>query len=181
VEACTKSLPMLNSVNGNASRMDAIFPIAAEHEAPLIALPVDESGIPKTSGDRVDVCRKMMERANKAGIPPERMYFDPLVVPISTGERQGRITLDTLAAIKGGINGAKTVVGLSNVSHGLPCRSLINGVFLSVAIGFGLDAAILNPNDDKLMSHIRAAEVVAGKDRRCRRYTQAHSRGLLIG
>ena len=180
VEACSKSAPMINSVNGNASRMDAIFPIAAKYKTPLVALPVNEHGIPETPEDRVKICRHMLERANEAGISADRIYLDPLVVPISTGERQGKIALDTLAAIKTMIKEARTILGLSNVSHGLPCRSLINRAFLSMAIGIGLDAVILNANDDKLMSHVRAAEAVSVKDRRCRRYTQAHNSGLLI-
>lgn len=180
VEACSKTAPMINSVNGNVSKMDAIYPIASKYETSLIALPINDNGIPKTPGDRIKVCRHMLERATEAGISPELIYFDPLVVPIATEELQGKITLDTLAAIKTMIKEVKTVLGLSNVSHGLPRRSLINRAFISMAIGMGLDAAILNTSDDKLMSLVRAAEVVAGKDRRCRRYTQAHNSGLLI-
>ncbi|UCD57067.1 MAG: dihydropteroate synthase [Candidatus Hydrogenedentota bacterium] len=180
VEACTHAVPMINSVNGSVSKMDAIFPTAAKYGTLIIALPINEQGIPKLPRDRVQMCKHICERASEFGIPAERFFFDPLVVPLSTGEKQGEITLDTIAALKTMLDGVKTVVGLSNISFGLPHRSLINRAFLAMATGVGLDAVILNANDKKLISQLKAAELVAGRDRRCRRYIRAHNDGLLI-
>ena len=140
---------------------------------------MDEGGIPANPGGRVDTCRKILAESEKNGIPGEHLYFDPLVLPLSTGDRQGRITLDTLALMKEDLKGTNTVMGLSNVSFGLPQRSLINSAFLIMAIGAGLDAVILDPTNHKLVSRLRAAEVVAGNDRRCRRYLKAHTDGKL--
>jgi len=179
VAACTKAVPMINSVNGSAARLKAILPLAAKYSSPVIALAMEDGGIPATSNERVNSCKKILEAAMKEGVPNERIYFDPLVLPLSTGEHQGQVTLDTLALLKGILKGTKSVVGLSNISFGLPRRALINGAFLTMAIGAGLDAVILDPTNKKLISSLRAAEVVAGKDRRCRRYLKAHSNGVL--
>lgn len=179
VKACTRAKPMINSVNGTDSRMDAIFPLASECGCPVIALAMNEEGIPATSEERVSICRQILERASSYEIPNENLLFDPLVLPLSTGEQQGTITLDTISLLKSSLDGVRTVVGLSNISFGLPRRSLINGAFLVLAIGRGADAAIFDPTNAKLLSQLRAAEVVAGRDRRCRRYTRAHNTGQL--
>jgi 5-methyltetrahydrofolate--homocysteine methyltransferase len=179
VKTCKRATPLVNSVNGTRSRIDAIFPLAAEHRLPMIALAMNENGIPRTSDERVSVCHQILDRAAEFGISSERFFFDPLVLPLSTGEKQAQITLDTLKAVRTAIPQAKTVVGLSNISFGLPRRCLINGALLTMAVGMGLDAVILNPTDRKLMSQLRAAELVIGRDRRCRRYIQAHNTGQL--
>jgi 5-methyltetrahydrofolate--homocysteine methyltransferase len=181
VQACRKAVPMINSVNATEEKMKAVFPIAAKYKAPVIALPVTEDGIPTAPRDRVQACKTMLERAAEFDIPDEAFLFDPLVVPLSTGEKQGKTTLDTIALLKALIDRAKTVIGVSNISFGLPHRSLINRAFLAMAVGAGADAAILDPTDPGLISELRAAEVVAGRDKRCRRYIQAHNNGCLAG
>ncbi len=180
VKACSRAVPMINSVNGAAEKMEALFPIAAEHKTPMVALPVTEEGIPKGPDDRVRVCKAILERAAEFDIPDDALFFDPLVVPLSTGEKQGEITLETIARLEALPGGARTVVGLSNISFGLPHRSLINRAFLTMAVGAGLDAAILDPSDARLISGLKAAELVAGRDRRCRRYVRAHNEGRLV-
>jgi len=96
-----------------------------------------------------------------------------LVLPVSTDIRQGRVTLDTLAEIKKEFPTAKTVMGLSNISYGLPKRAGLNAAFLHMAISAGLDAAIMDPLDQTMMAAVRTAEVLVGKDRHCRRYTRS--------
>jgi 5-methyltetrahydrofolate--homocysteine methyltransferase len=122
----------------------------------------------------------MLKRADEFAISHDAVFFDPLVVPLSTGERQGETTLDTIALLKALLNGAKTIIGVSNISFGLPHRPLINRAFLTMAVGAGVDAAILDPTDAGLISELRAAEVVAGRDKRCRRYLNAHNEGCLV-
>ena len=100
----------------------------------------------------------------------------PLVIPVSTDIRQGLVTLETISRIKAGFKGAKTVMGLSNVSFGLPARPGLNAAFLHMAIFTGLDAAIADPMDEQLMAAVRTAEVLVGKDRHCRRYSRAFRR-----
>jgi 5-methyltetrahydrofolate--homocysteine methyltransferase len=180
VQACRTAVPMINSVNASEEKMQAIFPIVAQHKTPVVALPVTEDGIPAVARDRVQVCKTMLDRAAEFDISPDAFFFDPLVVPLSTGQSQGQTTLDTIALLKTTIKDAKTVIGVSNISFGLPRRSLINRAFLTLAIGAGVDAAILDPTDPGLISQLRAAEVVAGRDKRCRKYIRAHTDGRLV-
>jgi 5-methyltetrahydrofolate--homocysteine methyltransferase len=105
------------------------------------------------------------------------LYFDPLVIPVSTDIKQGLVTLATLAEIKKQLPGAKTVMGLSNVSYGLPGRTSLNTAFLHMAVYAGLDAAIMDPLDQPLMRAVKTADVLVGNDRHCRRYMKAFRRG----
>jgi 5-methyltetrahydrofolate--homocysteine methyltransferase len=133
---------------------------------------MDEQGIPKTVKDRLSACEKIAKACQKHGFSLDNLFFDPLVLPVSTDIRQGRVTLDTLTQIKENFSGARTVMGLSNVSYGLPNRAGLNSAFLHMAIFAGLDAAIMDPLDQQIIGAVRTAEVLAGKDRHCRRYTR---------
>jgi cobalamin-dependent methionine synthase I len=134
---------------------------------------MDESGVPKTVQDRLHACEKIAEACDRWGVPMERVFFDPLVMPIGTDINQGLITLETVTEIKKEFPGAKTVLGISNISYGLPARKRLNAAFLHMAIYAGLDAAIVDPLEHDIMGEVRAAEVLVGKDRHCRRYTRA--------
>lgn len=103
----------------------------------------------------------------------ENIFFDPLVLPISTDARQGLVTLDTLAAVKKEFTGARSTMGLSNVSYGLPGRPALNAAFLHMAVYTGLDAVIMDPLNEVMMDAVRAGEALAGKDRHFRKYTRA--------
>lgn len=161
---------MINSTNAEKDQMDRVLNLAKTYDADLVALPIDEQGIPATVEKRIEVCRRLFEACQKHRIPGNKILFDPLVLPISTDNGQGKITLDTLAAIKKTFPEARTIMGLSNISYGLPQRKKINNALMHMAIYAGLDAAIANPNDALLMETIKTAEAVAGKDRHCRRY-----------
>ncbi len=164
---------MINSVKAEEDNLKKIVPLAVRHNTALIALAMDEQGIPKTVKDRLSACEKIAKACQKYGFPLDNLFFDPLVLPVSTDIRQGRVTLDTLTQIKGNFSGARTVMGLSNVSYGLPNRVGLNSAFLHMAIFAGLDAAIMDPLDQQIVGAVRTAEVLAGKDRHCRRYTRA--------
>ena len=114
------------------------------------------------------------------GVEAGQVYFDPLVLPVSVDSNQGMVTLKTLEQIKTRYPAAKTVMGLSNISYGLPQRKLINRIFLVVAAYAGLDAAILDPLDAKIMSLIRVADLITGKDSYSRNYLRAHRKGSII-
>lgn len=161
---------MMNSTKGEQAGMDRLIPLAVKHQAQLIALPMDEKGIPKTVDDRLRVCETIAKECDRRGLPITNLFFDPLVLPIATDNQQGMITLDTLSAIKKHFPMAKTVLGLSNVSYGLPQRRRLNAVFLSMAIYAGLDAVVLNPQDEELMHTLKTSLALAGKDRHLRRY-----------
>jgi cobalamin-dependent methionine synthase I len=164
---------MINSVKAEQDNMDEIIPLAKKFNAMLVALPMDENGIPATMDARVAVCETLVNACQRRGFPLSALFFDPLVLPISSDTTQGMVTLDSLAAIKKAFPEAKTVMGLSNVSYGLPERKTLNSGFLYMAIYAGLDAVIANPQNTDIMMALRAGEVLTGKDPRCRRYARA--------
>ena len=164
---------MINSVKAEKYNLEAVVPLAAEHDSCLIALAMDESGIPKTVEGRLRCCETILSACESYGVSIQNVYIDPLVMPISTDINSGMVTLKTLTAIKEKFPGAKTVTGLSNVSYGLPERSRLNVAFLHMCIFAGLDAAIIDPLDKMLMDAVKTGEVLAGKDRHCRRYMRS--------
>jgi 5-methyltetrahydrofolate--homocysteine methyltransferase len=163
---------MINSTNAEPESLDRIVPLAGEHDASLIALTMDENGIPDTVAERLKACEKILTTCERNDIPIHRVYIDPLVLPVSTDIQSGKITLDTLKAVKEAFPGVRTVTGLSNVSYGLPARRKLNAAFLHMCIYTGLDAAIIDPLDEDLMAAVKTGEVLTGKDRHCRRYTR---------
>jgi 5-methyltetrahydrofolate--homocysteine methyltransferase len=164
---------MINSAKAEKANLEAVVPLAAEHDSFLIALAMDESGIPTTVDGRLRCCDTILGVCEKYGVSIQNLYIDPLVMPISTDIKSGMVTLNTLTAIKENFPGAKTVTGLSNVSYGLPQRSRLNVAYLHMCILAGLDAAIIDPLDKQLMDAIKTGEVLVGKDRHCRRYMRA--------
>jgi 5-methyltetrahydrofolate--homocysteine methyltransferase len=134
---------------------------------------MDEHGIPKTVEERVRACEKVAAACESCGIDLGNVFFDPLVLPVGTDYQQGLVTLQTLRAIKERFPQAKTSIGLSNVSFGLPARAKLNLAFLHMAIFAGLDAAILDPLNDDIMAGLKAGEALVGRDRFCRRYIRA--------
>jgi len=163
---------LINSTKGSDTYLNAVVPLAKKYGHPLVGLAMDEAGIPKTVEKRIAACRKIANACEKVGIGPERLFFDPLVLPISTDISQGKVTLDTISAIKKEIPGAQTVMALSNISFGLPKRRIFNTAFLHMAIMAGLDAAIMNVLDSELVGAAKTAEAVMGKDRHCRKYAR---------
>lgn len=161
---------IINSAKAEKSDLEAVVPLAAEHDSFLIALAMDESGIPKTVEGRLRCCKTIFSACEKYGVSIQNLYIDPLVMPISTDINSGMVTLKTLTAIKEKFPGARTVTGLSNVSYGLPERGRLNIAYLHMCIFAGLDAAIVDPLDEALMAAVKTGEVLAGKDRHCRRY-----------
>ena len=163
---------LINSTKGSDKYLDAVVPLAKEYDKPLVGLAMDEEGIPKSVEKRVAACLKIAEACSKHDIPLENLYFDPLVLPVSTDVRQGMVTLETIQAIKREIPQAKTVMAVSNVSFGLPKRKVFNAAFLHMAIFAGLDAAILNVRDLELMGAAKTADAIMGRDRHCRKYSR---------
>ena len=163
---------MINSTNAEPESLDRVLPLTAEYDASIIALTMDEKGIPDTVDGRLQACEKILASCERNGVPFHHVYIDPLVLPISTDIKSGKTTLYTLKTIKETFPGVKTVTGLSNVSYGLPARRKLNAAFLHMCIYTGLDAAIIDPLDEDLMAAVRTGEVLAGKDRHCRRYTR---------
>lgn len=164
---------MVNSCKAEAHSLETIAPLAAKHEALLVGLAMDEKGIPETVEERLAAGQRIVEACRGLGIPDRNIFLDPLVLPVSTDIGQGLVTLRTLAGFKNEFPAVKSVMGLSNVSYGLPGRARLNAAFLHMAVYAGLDAVIGNPLDHEFMAAVRTAEVLAGRDRHCRRYTRA--------
>jgi 5-methyltetrahydrofolate--homocysteine methyltransferase len=170
---------MLNSVNGERDHLDQLLPAAAEHAVPVIALAMDERGIPGEPSVRIAICERILEAATAAGLDAGQLFFDPLALPVSTDVTQGSVTLATLQSLKQRVGQAKTVLGLSNVSHGLPRRSLINQAFLIAALSHGLDSAICDPTDPAIRQARLLGDLLIGRDRHCRRFTRAVRNGTI--
>jgi len=170
---------MINSVSGEQSRIDGILPLACEFGPSLILLPLDETGIPKTSDGRMAIAEKLVGLAKAGGLSEDQLYLDPLATTISTGTDAALVTFETIVKIRKTFPEAHVTIGLSNISFGMPLRTLINQSFLSMAILSGLDSAIMNPNDRQLRGAMLAAEMLSNKDRYCQKFSRAYRAGKI--
>jgi cobalamin-dependent methionine synthase I len=171
--------PLINSISGEQGRLTGVMPLAAQAQGGVIALAMDDKGIPATTEGRLAIAQRLIGLTREAGIPDEQVYVDPLVMTIGASGDAGRIALATVRAVKAEFPKIHFSSGLSNVSFGLPARSLINRAFLTLMLEAGLDSAILDPLDRDLRKAILAAEAVLGIDRHCLGYTRAFRAGLL--
>lgn len=174
-----KGLALVNSITAERERFRRLVPIIRDHGSSVVALCMDDDGIPETPEGRLDVARRLMDALAGEGVAPERIYFDPLVRPISTGSESGVIVLETIRALRKDFPGAHVICGLSNVSFGLPARSLLNQAFLLMCMASGLDAVILDPQDSMLMALLLAGEALLARDQFCMNYIAAHRAGKL--
>lgn len=166
--------PLINSVNGKQESMNAIFPLVKKYGGVVVALTLDESGIPETAQGRVDIARKIIERAGEFGIDKKDIIVDPLTLTVSAGDKNGKVTLEALRRIKQEL-GVKTSLGVSNVSFGLPRRDLLNSAFFTLALGAGLDAAIMNPYADMMMDAYNSSLTLMGLDEKSERFIEKYS------
>ncbi len=171
---------IVNSVTAEPARLEAIGPLVAERQARVIALAMGTDGIPASKEERLAACERIMTYLTGLGIEPKQVMFDPLVLPIAVDTRQGLVTLKTVEEIKSRYPDAGVVMGLSNISYGLPKRKLVNRAFLLMAAYAGLDAVITDPLDSKAMSLVKVAEMLMGRDPSCRGYLRAHRRGDIV-
>lgn len=160
--------PIINSVCGKKESMDTILPIAKKYGAAVVALTLDENGIPETAEERVKVAEKIIKTAEKYGIDKKDIIVDCLVLTASAQQAQVKETIKAVNLINK--MGIKTVLGVSNVSFGLPNRPLLNSVFLGACFGAGLDSAIINPMSDAVMDTVRAFRVLNNTDKDANEY-----------
>lgn len=179
IEVIGGERPFINSVTGATASLEKVLPLAAKFSSPLVALAMDEAGIPSSAVERIEVIRRVVAAAGEAGIPVDKLFVDPLVMPLSADFKQGRVTLETLRAVKAEFEGINTIMAVSNASFGIPIRSLINRSMLTIAIYMGLDAAIIDPADKNLRAAITSAVVVSGGDQYCKDYMKAYRAGSL--
>ena len=166
--------PLINSVNGKRDSLNKILPIAKKYGAAVLGLTLDDEGIPSSAEGRLKIARRIMEEAIKIGIPKEDVLIDCLVMTVSAQQDQAAETLRAVRMVKEEL-GLKTVLGVSNVSFGLPARPVINRTMLAMALTQGLDAPIMNPGDEGMRETVDAFRVLTGKDRQAEAFIAGHS------
>ncbi|MFQ5428557.1 MAG: homocysteine S-methyltransferase family protein [Thermodesulfobacteriota bacterium] len=160
---------LVNSISGEEKKLRTILPLAARYGAAVLGLTLDDSGIPETADERLKVAELILKRAIKAGLRSEDVIIDCLAMTVSAVPESAIATLDAIRLVKKEL-GLATVLGVSNISFGLPARGLINAHFLSMAISAGLDCAIINPKTTAMMDAYYSASVLMNKDTRAERF-----------
>ncbi len=174
-----KGIPMVNSISLEKERFDALLPVVSANDCKVIALCMSDEGMPETVEDRVAIAEELVNKLVQKNVPIENIYVDPLVQPISTNDNYGKEFLNAIERIMTNMPGVHTMCGLSNISYGLPHRGILNQTFMIMAIDKGLDGAIVNPLDKRMMASITAAETLAGRDTFCMNYLDAYRNGKL--
>lgn len=165
--------PMINSVNGKAEIMEQVFPLVKKYGGVVVGLALDEDGIPDTTKGRLAIAEKIYQTGEKYGISRKDIVIDALVMTMSTNNESAKITLDTVKEITA--RGGKTVLGVSNISFGLPQRELINAAFFTMAMNNGLSAGIINPNAKAMRQAYDTFCVLGGYDAQCMNYIENYA------
>ena len=178
IEAAVRSYPgkpIINSTNGKQETMDAVIPIAAHYGCALVALTIDEKGIPQTAEGRLGVARRIVAATDAAGIPRQDVVVDCLCMAASTDQSAPRQILDGISLVKRELPGVRTVLGVSNISFGLPFRPLVNATFLAAAFAAGLDLCIINPCQQRMMDVVNSWRVLSGEDQSAQAYVAGYA------
>ncbi|HML32828.1 MULTISPECIES: methyltetrahydrofolate cobalamin methyltransferase [Sporomusa] len=170
--------PMINSITDESSRFEAIIPLVQKYKAKIVALCMDDTGMPDTAADRIRVVKSLHAKLTAAGVKDDDIYFDPLVKPVSSVGTAGVEVLETIKLIKEQYPQVHFMCGLSNVSYGLPNRKYLNSLFVALTMAVGMDGYILNPTDKSMMGLIYAAKTLLGQDEYCMGYIKAHRKGF---
>ena len=174
-----KGKALINSVTAEREKLELIFPLVKKYKCSVVALTMDERGIPQDAKERFTIADGLIRKLTNESIPIEDIYIDPLTLPVSANIQNSNIVLETLKRIKDSHPEVKTIIGLSNISYGLPERRLINQGFVVLAVACGLDAVILDSTDQKIMALIEATNLLLGKDEFCGQYLKAFREGKL--
>lgn len=166
--------PMVNSVNGKADNLAAVLPVVARYGCTVVGLTLDENGIPPTAEERLAIAERIVATAESYGIPREDVAIDCLVMAAATNQDEVREILRAVALVKERL-GVRTVLGVSNVSFGLPARPLVNSTFLAAAFGAGLDMPILNPLNARYRDTVATFRILNGQDAGCRAFLEAYA------
>lgn len=166
--------PMVNSVNGKADNLAAVLPVVARYGCTVVGLTLDENGIPPTAEERLAIAERIVAAAEAHGIPREDVAIDCLVMAAATNQDEVREILRAVALVKERL-GVRTVLGVSNVSFGLPARPLVNSTFLAAAFGAGLDMPILNPLNARYRDTVATFRILNGQDAGCRAFLEAYA------
>ncbi|HEY9595697.1 MAG TPA: dihydropteroate synthase [Spirochaetia bacterium] len=173
--------PFLNSISAESERYTALIPLVKKYNTRVVALSLDDSGMTDDMSKVWEVADGLIKRLEDDGVPPDHIFVDPLVRPVSTNGEYGMGALSVVERITAAHPLVHKTCGLSNVSFGLPKRKLVNQVFVAMAITKGLDSAIIDPLDPRMMANIVVAEALAGRDQFCMGYITADREGKLEG
>jgi cobalamin-dependent methionine synthase I len=177
--AVHRGTPLINSISLEKDRYEALLPLLAGSDFKVVALCMSDDGMPETAGQRLAVADKLIQGLTGSGVALANIHVDPLVQPVATNGAYGREFLAAIELIMAGFPGVHTMCGLSNISFGLPNRKLLNRTFVSMAVARGLDGAIVDPLDTRMIAAIRAAEAIIGQDAYCQAFIKAHRAGVL--
>ena len=175
-----KNPPLINSISLETSRFEVMSSFLKGKKCGITALCIDDTGMPKSADDIVDRAKRLVESLEGIGMRRESIYIDPLVQPVSTESKNALVVLTAVRKITQEITGVHIVCGLSNISFGLPKRRVINRTFLSLMMEAGLDAAIMDPLDHRLMAILKTTELLLGNDEYCVGYLKSVRAGEIF-
>ncbi|MCR4434787.1 MAG: dihydropteroate synthase [Clostridiales bacterium] len=167
LKAVKNHKPLVNSITDEKERYNSIMPLVVEYNTGIVALCMDDTGMPETVEDRIKIAGRLIEKLTKKGVAIGDIFIDPMVRPIGTGSQYGVVAIETIRRIKADYPGIHIACGLSNISFGIPARKLMNQAFLVAAMAAGMDGAIMDPLDRKLMALLYATEALMGLDDFC--------------
>ena len=170
--------PMLNSITAEEERYKKLIPLITKYKTKVVALCIDEHGMPESAEDRLRAAEKIVGLLTDAGVPHGDIYIDPVITPVSTSDRAGVDVMNATKMIKQKYPDVNLICGLSNISFGLPNRKILNRVFMVQTLTMGMDGFILDPLDNKLMGDLYAAQALLGQDKYCMNYLSVHRKGL---
>ncbi len=175
-----KEKPLINSISLEKDRFDSMIQYLEGKECRIVALCMDDSGMPKSVDDIVNRARRLVTELEKIGFKRGDIFIDPLIQPMSVEKTNGQMAMNAVKKINAELAGVHTTGGLSNISYGLPQRRIINRCFLSMMMANGFDSAIMDPLDVDLMALTTTADMLAGNDDYCMRYIKATRSGKII-
>ena len=159
-----KGIPMINSTTGEEKRLSAILPLAKQYNVPVLGLALDDAGIPAQAPKRMEIAKKIADRAYKIGLEPTQLLIDPLALACATSPEGGRASLDTIGYIRNALK-LNTSIGLSNISFGMPERPKLNAAFLLLCVGQGMTSFIGNPMDKDIQFAVKSVGLMWGEDK----------------
>ncbi|BCV22659.1 methyltetrahydrofolate cobalamin methyltransferase [Moorella sp. Hama-1] len=177
--AAHKGQALVNSITAEKQRWAEVLPLLQKYKAKVIALCMDDGGMPETVEDRLRVAERLVPGLVEAGIPEDHIYLDPLIKPLGVNSQYGVEALESVAALRQKYPKVHAICGLSNVSYGLPERRLLNRAFMVMCLTRGMDAFIMDPLDMPLMGLLRAATALYGQDEYCLEYIAAARAGKI--
>ncbi len=174
-----EGIPLINSITLEEERYANVLPIVKEFDAKVIALCMSDEGMPDNAEDRINYGKRLVDKLIEDGVPAENIFVDPIINPISVDGTVGLQILEAIETISNYNENIHITCGLSNISFGLPHRSLLNQAFIIMGISRGMDSAIIDPLDDDMMKLIKAAEVLTNADEHAMNYLKASRAGEL--